>query len=33
MVKTLPAGAGDLRHAGLIPGLERSSGGGHGNLL
>ena len=23
--------AGDLRDAGLIPGLGRSSGGGHGN--
>ena len=31
MVKNLPANAGDLRDAGLIPGLGRSSGGGHGN--
>ena len=27
------AGTGDLRPAGLIPGSERSSGGGRGNLL
>ena len=31
MVKNLPAKAGDLRNAGLIPGLGRSPGGGHGN--
>ena len=31
VVKNLPANAGDLRDAGLIPGLGRSSGGGHGN--
>ena len=32
--KNLPSNAGDLiRDAGLIPGLERSPGGGHGNLL
>ena len=30
MVKNLPVNAGD---AGLIPGLERSPGGGNGNLL
>ena len=24
---------GDIRDTGLIPGLERSPGGGHGNLL
>ena len=30
MVKNLPANAGD---AGLIPGLGRSSGGGHGKPL
>ena len=30
MVKNLPAKAGD---PGLIPGLGRSPGGGHGNLL
>ena len=30
MVKNLPANAGN---AGLIPGLERSLGGGNGNLL
>ena len=28
MVKKLPANAGDVRDAGLIPGLERSPGGG-----
>jgi len=33
VVKNLPANAGDLRHAGSIPGAGRSSGGGHGNLL
>ena len=31
VVKNLLANAGDLRDAGLIPGLGRSSGGGHGN--
>ena len=25
--------AGDVRHAGSIPGSERSPGGGHGNPL
>ena len=33
MVKNLPADAGDIRDAGLIPVLERSPGGGHGNPL
>ena len=33
VVKNLPASAGDLRDMGLIPGLGRSSGGGHGNPL
>ena len=33
MVKNLPANAGDLRDAGLLPGLERSPGAGHGNPL
>ena len=33
MVKKPPANAGDIRDAGLIPGLGRSSGGGHGNPL
>ena len=33
MVKNLPADAGDIRDAGLIPMLERSPGGGHGNPL
>ena len=32
MVKYLPTNAGDRRHAGSIPGLGRSPGGGHGNL-
>ena len=30
VVKNLPANAGDLRDMGLIPGLGRSPGGGHG---
>ena len=33
LVKNLPANAGDLRDAGSVPGLGRSSGGGHGNPL
>ena len=33
MVKNLPANAGDVRDSGLIPGLGRSLGGGHGNPL
>ena len=33
VVKNLPANAGDLRDAGLIRGLGRSPGGGHGNPL
>ena len=33
MVKNLPANAGDMRDAGLIPGSGRSPGGGHGNPL
>ena len=33
MVKTSPANAGDLREAGLIPGLGRFPGGWHGNPL
>ena len=32
-VKNLPANAGDIRDAGLIPGLGRSPGGGRGNPL
>ena len=32
-VKNLPANAGDVRDVGLIPGSERSPGGGHGNPL
>ena len=30
VVKNSPANAGDARDTGLIPGLERSPGGGHG---
>ena len=33
MVKNLSASAGDVRDLGLIPGLGRSSGGGHSNPL
>ena len=33
MVKNLPASAGDVRDRGLVPGLGRSFGGGHGNPL
>ena len=33
VVKNLPANAGDLSDAGLIHGLGRSPGGGHGNPL
>ena len=33
MVKNLPANSGDARDVGSIPGLGRSSGGGHGNPL
>ena len=33
MVKNPPANAGDVRETGSIPGLGRSSGGGHGNPL
>ena len=33
VVKNPPANAGDLRDAGLIPGLVRSPAGGHGNPL
>ena len=32
-VKNLPANAGDIRDAGLIPRSERSPGGGHGKSL
>ena len=31
VVKNPPANAGDIRDMGSIPGLRRSSGGGHGN--
>ena len=33
MVKNPPANAGDVRDVGSVPGLSRSSGGGHGNPL
>ena len=33
MVKNPPANAEDVREVGSIPGLGRSPGGGHGNLL
>ena len=33
VAKNTPASAGDLREAGLIPGLGRCPGGGHGNPL
>ena len=33
MVKNLPANAGDVRDAGLIPGLGRSAAGGDANPL
>ena len=33
VVKNPPASAGDIRHAGSVPGSGRSPGGGHGNPL
>ena len=33
VVKNPPAIAGDVRDVGSVPGLGRSPGGGHGNLL
>jgi len=33
VVKNLPANAGDIRDAGLIPGSGRSPRGGNGNPL
>ena len=33
MVKNLPPNAGDIRDMGLIPGLGRSPGKGHGSPL
>ena len=33
VVKKIPANTGDIRDMGLIPGLERFPGGGHGNPL
>ena len=31
IVQNPPASAGDIRHMGSVPGLERSLRGGHGN--
>ena len=31
VIKNLPANAGDIKDMGLIPGLGRFPGGGHGN--
>ena len=33
VVKNPPTNAGNIRDKGLIPGLGKSSGGGHGNPL
>ena len=33
MVKNPPTSSGDIRDTGLIPGLGRSPGGGHGSPL
>jgi len=33
VVKNLPVNAGDIRDVGLVSGLGRSPGGGHGNPL
>ena len=33
VTKNLPSNEGDIRDVGLIPGLGRSSRGGHGNPL
>ena len=33
VVKNPPVNVGDIRDVGLIPGLRRSPGGGHGNPL
>ena len=33
MVKNSPANTGDIRDVGLIPGVGRFPGGGHGNPL
>ena len=32
-IKNPPANSGGIKDVGLIPGSERSSGGGHGNPL
>jgi len=33
VIKNLPVNSGDIKDAGLIPGLRRSPGEGHGNPL
>ena len=33
VVKNLPANSGDVRDVGSVPGLGRSTGGGHGYSL
>ena len=33
VIKNPPASVGDLKNVGLVPGLGRSPGGGHGNPL
>ena len=33
VLKNLPANVGDARNVGLIPGLGKAPGGGHGNPL
>ena len=33
VVRNMSASVGDVRDVGSIPGLGRSPGGGHGNLL
>ena len=33
MVKNMPVNVGDIRDAGVVPGLERSPGEGHSNPL
>ena len=33
VIKNPPVNAGDVRHVSSVPGLGRSSGGGHGNPL
>ena len=33
VIKNPPTNEGDIRDVGSVPGLGRSPGGGHGNLL